>query len=260
MLKDLFNNRLFIGALAFFVLMVVGGTFYMWHVERQEVEKLAETQAHIEALTEKQQPKPTAEVAKVSETPQQDGHFHADGTWHAGGPHAPVVSEVPVDSDQSEASAVAGTSQPAMALTYHAELLASDPVEALRQQGKERGHWSADYLPDFPLDDTEAMEIARAEYHCIYYKYQTPPGQPLSPEFHRAARQSMSLLRAVNERYPIESSSWDVRARNFDLSMLAWPSLEYDSHRIDRYRDYTWPSLIVRSHRYPDLPELGESR
>ena len=89
MLKDLFNNRLFIGALAFFVLMVVGGTFYIWHVERQEAAKLAENQAHIKALTEKQKPKPTTEVAKVSGTPQQDGHFHADGTFHAG-PHEPV--------------------------------------------------------------------------------------------------------------------------------------------------------------------------
>ena len=33
MLKDLFSNRLFIGALAFFVLMIVGGTLYLQHGE-----------------------------------------------------------------------------------------------------------------------------------------------------------------------------------------------------------------------------------
>ena len=88
MLKDLFNNRLFIGALAFFLLMVVGGTFYMWHVERQEAAKLAEDQAHIKALTEKQ--KPTTAKAPVGDT-SQGGHFHSNGTWHDG-PHEPIAA------------------------------------------------------------------------------------------------------------------------------------------------------------------------
>lgn len=42
MLKSLFSNRLFIGALAFFVLMTVGGALYMQHVEKQAVETLAD--------------------------------------------------------------------------------------------------------------------------------------------------------------------------------------------------------------------------
>ena len=150
---------------------------------------------------------------------------------------------------------------PAMNLTYHAALLKSDPVEALRQQGQERGHWSADYLPDFPPDDMEAMEYARAEYHYIYYGHTIPVSEHgESPEFQRAAGESRRLLDEINERYPITSSDWDVRARHNDLKMLMWVSLEYDSHRIDNYRDYTWPSLIVRSTTYPDLPELGERR
>ena len=42
MLKNLFSNRLFLGALAFFVLCVVGSLLYMQHVEREGAEKLAE--------------------------------------------------------------------------------------------------------------------------------------------------------------------------------------------------------------------------
>ena len=86
MLKDLFRNRLFIGALAFFVLCVGGSLLYMQHVDRQGAEYAAETEARVEQWNEKQNP--TTEVSQA-ETPQ--GHFHEDGTWH-GEPH-----ETPVD-------------------------------------------------------------------------------------------------------------------------------------------------------------------
>ena len=197
--------------------------------------------------------------AEVPSEPLQGGHFHADGTWHEG-PHAPV--EVPAEVETSEAAAeVSDTSQPAMQLTYHAELLKSDPVEALRQQGKERGHWSADYLPDFPPDDTEAMELARATYDYIYYGHTIPISEHHdSPEFQRAAGKRRRLFDEMDARYPVTSSDWDVRARNNDLTILTWPVLPYDSDWIDSYRDYTYPSLLIRSSRYPDLPELGETR
>ena len=257
MLKDVFSNRLFIGALAFFVLCVGGSLFYSHHETQKGEAGLAETQDRLKQWNERQKQQPTTQ-APVVEQPPQDGQFHADGTFHAE-PHAPV--EIAGTVDSSEATAAVDPSQPAMALTYHAELLKSDPVEALRQQGKERGHWSADYLPDFPPDDMEAMEIARAEYHYIYYGHTIPMSEHgKSPEFQRAAGENRRLYDAINERYPMTSSEWDVRARHLDLKMLAWPSLEYDSDRFDKYRDYTGPSLIVRTHMYPDLPELGETR
>jgi hypothetical protein len=78
MLKDLFSNRLFIGALAFFVLMVVGGTLYLQHVEKQTAEDLAAHEERIKELTSEQ--KPTTETP-VDDT-SQGGHVHADGTWH----------------------------------------------------------------------------------------------------------------------------------------------------------------------------------
>ena len=80
MLKELFSNRLFIGALAFFILSVVGGTLYISHVEKQGVEELAADEDSVKQLTEKQQ-QPTAKTP-VRDT-SQGGHFHEDGTFHA---------------------------------------------------------------------------------------------------------------------------------------------------------------------------------
>ena len=72
MLKDLFRNRLFIGALAFFVFCVVGSLLYMQHVEQQSARELAETQKRIKAGTEK--PPATAQ-ARVEDTSQgEDVH------------------------------------------------------------------------------------------------------------------------------------------------------------------------------------------
>ncbi len=244
--------------LSVFVVAIVGVGLYMLATRPPpETVKIYKTVKPIEKPTQQ----PTAE-APVEDT-SQGGHFHGDGTFHAEPHEAPV--EQP-STDVGETPAPVAPPTPTGSLTYHAELLASDPVEALRQQGKERGHWSADYLPDFPADDTEAMEIARAEYHYIYYGHTIPMSEHgESPEFQRAAAENRRLYDAINERYPIVNSdgsysAWEVRARNSDLKMLAWPSLEYDSSRIDRYRDYTYPSLLIRSTTYPDLPELGERK
>lgn len=95
MLKDLFQNRLFIGALVFFVLCVGGSLLYMWHVEREGAEYDAETQDRVAQWNEKQ-PQPTAK-ATVGDT-SQGGHFHEDGTWHAE-PHPPVEVRANEPSD-----------------------------------------------------------------------------------------------------------------------------------------------------------------
>ena len=76
MFKSLFSNRLFIGALAFFVLMVVSGTLYLQHVERE------------------------TEQVPVGDT-SQGGPWHGD-EWHAE-PYAPVKPQA--IADVSEATA-----------------------------------------------------------------------------------------------------------------------------------------------------------
>ena len=76
MLRELFSNRLFIGALAFFILCVVGGTLYIAHVERQGIEDVApETEEPVAPLSEKPKPPPPGESA-------ERGHWHGD-EWHA---------------------------------------------------------------------------------------------------------------------------------------------------------------------------------
>ena len=82
MLKDVFSNRLLIGALAFFVLCVGGSLFYSHHEKQKGEAELAETKDHVAQWNERQNP--TTEV-KAGDT-SQGGRVHADGTWHEG-PH-----------------------------------------------------------------------------------------------------------------------------------------------------------------------------
>ena len=87
MLKDLFSNRLFIGALAIFIFCVGGSLLYMQHETQKGEKELAETQTHVEQWNEKQK-QSTAEVPEGDTS--QGGHWHGD-EWH-GEPH-----ETPVD-------------------------------------------------------------------------------------------------------------------------------------------------------------------
>ena len=86
MLKELFSNRLFIGALAFFIFCVAGSLLYMHHENQKGAEYDAETQDRVAQWNAKQNQQSPAE-APVGDT-SQGGHFHADGTWH-GTPHPP---------------------------------------------------------------------------------------------------------------------------------------------------------------------------
>ena len=92
MFRDILKNRLFIGALAFFVLCVVGSLLYLRHVEQQTARELAEVEKRVQQWNEKQNEAPTAEgpVGEVPEPLQQNGHFHADGTFHAEAHDEPV--------------------------------------------------------------------------------------------------------------------------------------------------------------------------
>lgn len=90
MLANIFKNRLFIGALAFFVVCVVGSLLYQRHVEEQTARELAETEKRVEQWKEK---------APVAETPQ-GGHFHQDGSWLAE-PHTSPESPTAVPHESA---------------------------------------------------------------------------------------------------------------------------------------------------------------
>ena len=174
MLKDIFQNRLFIGALVFFVFCVGGSLLYMWHVEREGAEYDAETQDRVAQWNAKQNQQPPAE-ASVGDT-SQGGHFHADGTWHGETHDAPAVTES--SRVETETPVDVATPTPTGPLTYHGALLASHPVEALRAQAAERGHWSEKWIPPFPPDDHEAAALARTYYLTVYYRSTGETGTP----------------------------------------------------------------------------------
>ena len=88
MLKDLFSNRLFIGALAFFVLMIVGGTLYLRHIQRQDQIALERTQEQLKQWKAQQKQTPKVPEGDTS----QGGHFHSDGTWHDQPHETPAVT------------------------------------------------------------------------------------------------------------------------------------------------------------------------
>ena len=114
MLKDLFSNRLFVGALAFFVLCVAGSLLYLQYVAREGAEYAAETQARVVQWNEKQKPT-TAEVPEGDTS--QGGHFHEDGTFHAE-PHEPVA-ETPSLQENTDKYSRPG-SEPATKAEYEA--------------------------------------------------------------------------------------------------------------------------------------------
>ncbi len=163
--------------LSVFILAIAGVGLYMLAIQPPKEPIVIYKTVEPEKLT------PQAAVEDTS----QGGHWHGD-EWHAA-PHVPVeqpptaqVNE-PATPESSEVSVpVPQSSGP---LTYHAELLASHPVEALRAQAEERGHWSARWIPEFPPDDTEAAALARNLYLTIYYP---SIGHTTHPEYLKAMR------------------------------------------------------------------------
>ena len=134
MLKDLFQNRLFIGALAFFIFCVVGGTLYMWHVEREGAEYTAETQARGSPLTENAQP--TTAVA--------DGGDSADGDVHVDS------DSLKSDGSRPDSATTSGgeTSVPELSEAEVERLLAENRA----QQAKHRADYIAEWGEPPPPD------------------------------------------------------------------------------------------------------------
>ncbi|MDE0315627.1 MAG: hypothetical protein OXM61_12040 [Candidatus Poribacteria bacterium] len=197
------------GIAALIIILIAAGGFMYW--QWSSVQQLKEQLAQDDKLLEeKEEP-----VAKNNLPPAEPGkkwvphgdHFHqvpidAPDVWQEGTPE-PVAKEV--------------QAKPAYTgpLTYHTELLKTNPVEALRLQAEERGHWSAKWIPPFPPDDTEAAEIARTEYLIIYYE---TIGDTDNPEYKKANRagweQGRRTAKALREAYS---------ARVADLMILTWP-------------------------------------
>ena len=126
-------------------------------------------------------------------------HQHEDDKVHN---HSPIVSQT--------------SNGP---LTFHAELLETNPVKALRLQAEERGHWSAEWIPHFPPDDTEASTFARNIYLSVYLEED-------DPRFHEIVSAYLAQLQNI-DKYPFDG-------RRCDLMKLTWtivrsPVVHYDT-------------------------------
>lgn len=86
MLKDVLTNRLVLGGLACLVLLIVGCTLYLKHVENAR--EFARTAEIVKRYNEQ-----NSETASSPEGIKfaQGGHFHEDGTWHPE-PHPPAAT------------------------------------------------------------------------------------------------------------------------------------------------------------------------
>lgn len=106
-------------------------------------------------------------------------------------------------------------------LTYHEELLKTNPVKALRLQSEERGHFSAQCIPPFPPDDTEAQAYARAIYLITYYK---SIGETDIPEYKAAVENYTTIGRPIGK--------YTNEARNSDLLKLGWARFDEQPHEV----------------------------
>lgn len=202
--------------LTVFIVALVGVGLYSLQTRPPKPPILIVTPVEFEKLPAKAQP---AKAPVVEQTPQ--GHVHEDGTFHAEPRETPQLSTDARDTPEPVASPA-----PMETLTYHTELLDRHPVEALRQQARELGHWSADHIPPFPPDDDEAAEFARNTYLCLYYR---KTGQTDHPDYLRAFKAEQKFYHELRDRYERGWGSGDpswtpwVAARHHDLMKITWP-------------------------------------
>ncbi len=152
--------------------------------------------------------------AKAFEKQQTDGHSHGDHSHEkpVAQADAPPPTVQPVQVKQPAKPTHTGS------LTYHEELLKTNPAKALRLQTEERGHWAAKWVPPFPPDDTEAQAYARNQYLTHYYE---SIGDFNNPENIKAQEACLSMLDTL--------MTYPFGPRRYDLLKLTWPSLREGS-------------------------------
>jgi len=203
------NRKMYWGIAALIIVLIAAGGFmyWQWSTVQQMKEQLAEDEPMLEENEKGQHA-----VSKADEKPPDEPGFE----WVRHGDH---WDKVPL-SEPNETPTVRPTPPPKTydgPLTFHEELLETNPVEALRLQTEERGHWSAKWIPPFPPDDFEAASLARSQYLSEYY---ISIGEGDSPAHEKASQKFMEIWNIINN-YP-----WG--ARKADLMKLGWPAVDYE--------------------------------
>lgn len=212
-------NKRLIWGLSVLLVLVLAGVSYMIAVQYAEIQQLKKEDAEVE--------KQRQEAAENDLPPAQPGY-----KWVRHGDHyhqmpiakqtEPIVQpaakkDKPVPQPPAPKKAYDGP------LTFHAELLKTNPVKALRLQQEERGHWSAKWIPPFPPDDTEAQEFAKAIYLFKYY-YHTFGEKLDTPEYEKEAREYAKASKIESQMWGT-IMSYPYGARKYDLMKLSWPLL-----------------------------------
>ncbi|GEM_PF-812893 len=204
------KERMYWG-LGILILLIIGGTVFLVAKHQAEIRERKEQLADVthQQVSEVELPKAKEGFKWV----RHGDHYHevpldAPDEWQDA-PHTRVQQVLP--SDPAPVRQYKGS------LTYHKELLETHPVEALRQQAQETGHWSADHIPPFPPDDTEASDFARELYLYRYYKW---TGQTDTPAYLKSAVAQHKIFQAICDR---EDQNPYAHARSNDLLKLTWP-------------------------------------
>ena len=204
------NKKLYWGLGVLFILIIGGFVFLLV----QQKAELNEWEADAAKDKKKLVTAETPPIVKNKPPPPEPGY-----EWVQHGDH---YDKVPI-SDPNETPVKKTYDKP---LTYDAELLETNPVKALRLQAEERGHWSAEWIPPFPPDDTEAQEFARVRYLMEYYWHNF--GDLLeTPGYEKEKKELEKVLIDHAAMYGI-IRSYPYGARRCDLMKLTWPMTDKD--------------------------------
>lgn len=224
--------------LGFLIVLFIGLMFYVYYDYAKFKEDLgadSEKPNADDTVDEKKQETPK-DIMVVQEPPREARPGYK-WEWH--GDHwdeIPIAQNdvtqqtpiAPVSNGGQQEIKVRPTPKPTYdgPLTFHAELLKTNPVKALRLQQEERGHWSAAWIPPFPPDDTEAQEYARATYLIRYY-LQTYGKKLDTPEYEKEKKDCDKAI-TISEQMRATVMSYPYGARKCDLMKLTWISLHKD--------------------------------
>ena len=215
------SKRMF-WALGALMILIIASVCYIFAVQYAEIRQLEKELAEAEKLEKQMQ-----QVTENDLPPAKPGykwvrhgdHYHQAPIAEQNKPIVqPAAKDIPVPQPPVTQKLYTGP------LTYHAELLKTNPVKALRLQQEERGHWSAAWIPPFPPEDTKAQEFARAEYLRKYYWWtygkllDTPEYEKESKEFNKASAISNQMWDTI--------MAYPYGARKYDLMKLSWPVLD----------------------------------
>ncbi len=208
------RNKLYWG-LGILIVLLIGAFSFVLVKEQSKIRQLetdlADLQKKREAHNEAANTPKVVDISDVKPPPAEPGF-----KWVRHGDH---WDKIPVGQPETTVEPV----KPPYTgpLTYHEELLKTNPVKALRLQAEERGHWSAKWILPFPPDDHEAANLAKCRYLIEYYK--STGERTNNPALKEVERIENTFLESLKEKY---LPAREQAARYSDLLKLTWPSLD----------------------------------